>query len=276
MKIDPDVILASIDANLESLQEEPFRDHLGASLIGRQCEREVWYSFRWATKVLFKGRMLRLFDRGHREEERFEQWMEAICDQFWSIDPRTGKQIRVSDIRGYFGGSLDGVARNPCGYRGDYLTEFKTHSVKSFEKLVLKGVKVSKPEHYVQMQIYLHYNPKLTGALYMAIQKNDDALHIEYIERDEACALANIGKARRVIIADQPPAQFDAASPYNFYCKHFCDYTKVCHEGDAPHVSCRTCFYVETTKHGWYCNHHDKLLDSKDQRKACDSYERGF
>jgi hypothetical protein len=44
------------------------REHLGASVIGRECDREIWYGFRWFKDNLFDGRMLRLFDRGRREE----------------------------------------------------------------------------------------------------------------------------------------------------------------------------------------------------------------
>ena len=36
--------------------------HLGASIIGKDCERALWYDFRWVTRWAFTGRMLRLFD----------------------------------------------------------------------------------------------------------------------------------------------------------------------------------------------------------------------
>jgi hypothetical protein len=260
-----------------SIENPPeLRDHLGASLIGGLCEREIWYSFRWAVKRVFDARMLRLFNRGHREEERFEGWIKAISDNFWSIDPRTGKQIRISDLRGYFGGSLDGVVRNPAGYRGDFLTEFKTHSVKSYEKLVLKGVKVAKPEHYTQMQIYLKYQPKLKGALYFAIQKNDDAIYIEYIERDPEWADIFVDRAKRVILAIEPMQGHNGMSEYHFHCKYFCDYKDVCFGKAAPHVSCRSCAFVALTDDGWKCMKDETMLDSEAQRKGCEKYERGF
>ena len=49
-------------------QEEAPRPHLGASLLGHPCERWLWLSFRWAVRERFSGRMLRLFNRGQREE----------------------------------------------------------------------------------------------------------------------------------------------------------------------------------------------------------------
>lgn len=273
-------VLAAIDKKIVANHgEDGRRDHLGASLIGNLCERQIWYSFRWALVRTFSARMLRLFNRGHLEEFRFEEWIEPICDQFWALDPRTNKQIRISDFHGFFGGSLDGVIRNPAGYVGDFLAEFKTHSYKSFDKVVLKGVKDAKPEHYTQMQIYLRYNPKLEGALYFAIRKNDDEIHVEYLERDDEWADFYKDRAARIIQAEEPPAPHDKAGPYNFYCKHFCDFQNICDVAGgrlAPAISCRTCRHISVTEDGWYCGLQNVILDGKAQREGCDEYERGF
>jgi len=276
MKIDPAVILQAIDDKILAGSEDGRRDHLGASLIGGLCERSIFYSFRWAMAKKFSARMLRLFDRGHKEEFRFEEWIRSISEQFWAIDPRTGKQIRVSDLHGYFGGSLDGVCRNPAGYVGDYLTEFKTHSVKSFDKLVMQGVKESKPEHYTQMQIYLKYQPKLTGALYVAIRKNDDEIHIEYIERDPDWAEVFVERAKRILVAIDPPAGHSGFGEFNYHCKYFCDFSELCFRNRAPDKSCRTCAFVELTESGWMCTKTGEIRDSQAQKDGCSDYERGF
>lgn len=47
------------------------RTHLGASVLGRKCLRQIWYGWRWAHVVQHQGRLLRLFGRGHREEPQF-------------------------------------------------------------------------------------------------------------------------------------------------------------------------------------------------------------
>lgn len=54
------------------------RAHLGASIIGRDCYREIWYSFRWFTKKQFEGRMLRLFATGFKYEKRFIAVLEMV------------------------------------------------------------------------------------------------------------------------------------------------------------------------------------------------------
>jgi hypothetical protein len=220
--------------------------------------------------------MLRLFNRGHKEEDRFTEWLTPICEKFWPVHPETGAQFKISNLKGYFGGSLDGIVRNPAGHKGDYLVEFKTHSVKSFEKLVVQGVKLAKPEHYSQMQMYLYHYPKLKGALYFAICKNDDELYIEYIERDEDQAVSDLNKASLILKSDAPPEVFSGAGPFNFYCKYFCDFSATCHGSAAPAKSCRSCQEIRLTDDGWMCNISSELLTTEQQLLACDQYKRLF
>lgn len=268
-----EAIKNAIDRHIEDSQEDPRRDHLGASLIGKECERQLWYSWRWAKAKRHDAKLLRLFNRGHLEEFRFEEWLIAISDEFWPLHPETGEQIRISDFHGYFGGSLDGVIRNPAGLKGDYLTEFKTHGEKSFSSLCLHGVQKNKPEHYTQMQIYLHYKPKLKAAIYFAINKNTDALHVEVIERDEAHALEQLEKAKRILLSENPPPAHDKAYNSSFMCK-FCDFHGLCYSNEVVDKSCRTCSYVQTKDSGWHCKKHNIALDSDKQRSGCDEYER--
>jgi len=56
----------AIYKNWELNQGDFRRAHLGASLVGHSCTRFLFYSYRWVAPPRFPGRMLRLFDRGHR------------------------------------------------------------------------------------------------------------------------------------------------------------------------------------------------------------------
>lgn len=75
---DADMIQEQIDARWKDNQDDGRRKHLGGSLIGRECMRELWYSFRWATKTVHDGRILRLFQRGHAEEFSFVRYLREI------------------------------------------------------------------------------------------------------------------------------------------------------------------------------------------------------
>jgi hypothetical protein len=77
-------ILADIDAYCQEEYDDGPRTHLGASLIGRECKRYLWYVFRWCHHPKHDGRLLRLFNRGHREEDRFIEWLEGIGAKIWT------------------------------------------------------------------------------------------------------------------------------------------------------------------------------------------------
>jgi len=64
-------ILEEIDEYCVRAYDGGHRSHLGASLIGRECKRYLWYVFRWCLHEKTTGRQQRLFNHGHREEARF-------------------------------------------------------------------------------------------------------------------------------------------------------------------------------------------------------------
>ena len=157
----------------------------GASIIGKSCARALWYDFRWVTPSRFSGRLLRLFETGQLEEDRIVRNLRATGATVLELDPETGRQFRVEAHGGHFGGSLDGVAIGLLeAPKTWHVLEFKTHGVKSFADLTAKGVVLAKPQHAAQMQIYMHLTG-ITRALYMAVCKNTDALHIERVEADQ-------------------------------------------------------------------------------------------
>ncbi len=154
-------IKEKIDAHwLKTGMSEQFREHLGASIIGRPCHRALWYSFRWFKKPEFSGQLFRLFNRGQLEENRFVEYLKQAGLKVWTHDVRTGRQFRVSACGGHFGGSCDGLAYGVISELTskplNLVLEFKTHSDKSFTKLKEEGLYMAKPEHFSQMQVYMN------------------------------------------------------------------------------------------------------------------------
>lgn len=236
----------------ESAQDNGWRNHLGASIIGRECERELWYTFRWTTIKRHEGRILRLFETGNREEERFVADLRRIGVTVLDVDPETGRQWECRDDTGHFGGSTDGVCIGlPEAPKTWHDCEFKTHNEKSFKALVEKGVKIAKPEHWAQMTVYMHLLG-LERALYLAKNKNTDELYSERVYYDAAFAMRLLEKARRVIKAPEPPAGISTDSNF-FKCK-FCDHAAVCHKRTMPARNCRTCLHSSAVDGGaWSC-----------------------
>ena len=258
--------------------EDPFRSHLGASQLGRECAREVWYSWRWTTKPNFPGRIVRLFNRGHLEEPRFLAMLSAIGCEVWFADEK-GEQFRIGGYRGHFGGGVDAVIRGIPELPGEsILGEFKTHGEKSFEKLRNEGVRSSKFEHYVQMQKYMG-KLGLAHGLYMAVNKNTDELYAEIIEYDSD--VFNRMELRVVMLIDakEPPGRI-SETPGWYKCK-FCDHHSVCHSNAPPERNCRTCHYSMVGDGGsWWCGNAEaprhqagQPLSKAEQMAGCPLYE---
>ncbi len=253
-------------------RKDDFRSHLGASMIGRECPRELWYNFHWAKAPSFEGRMLRLFNRGHLEEPRLVAMLQMIGCQVWSQDDH-GNQFRISDVGGHFGSAVDAVIGGcPDLPSEPILGEFKTHNDKSFQKLIKGGVRAVKIEHFVQMQIYMN-KLNLRFALYLAVNKNDDMLYGEIIEYDNAVAEQYLERAHRIILQNTIPPRINESAGF-FKCR-YCDFNKICHMSFEPVVNCRTCAGSVARPDGtWYCMTFNKTLSKEAQLKGCDDYDK--
>ncbi len=253
-------------------QKDDFRSHLGASMIGRECPRELWYNFHWAKPPRFSAQILRLFNRGHLEEPRLVAMLMMIGCDVWSQDEH-GNQFRISGSGGHFGSAIDAVL-NKCPDMPDrpILGEFKTYNDKNFKKLEAEGVKKAKFEHYVQMQIYMGYY-KLTHALYLAVNKNDDNLYGEIIEFDQAVCDMYMARADKIIFATTIPPRISDNSSF-WKCK-FCDFRDICHLSAIPAKNCRTCAGSVPTADGKYhCVLKFEVIDKQQQLAGCDDYDR--
>jgi hypothetical protein len=272
--------------------EDGFRTHLGASILGGECARHIWNSFNWVTRGDFDGRTLRLFNRGHLEEPRFVAMLMTIGCEVWQYDEQ-GRQFRISWASGHAGGSGDGVGR--CIPDLDPSTaavlEFKTHGEKSFIELAGKlnewrdhradprrfpfpgqGVRIAKFEHFVQMQTYMR-KMGLTAALYMAVNKNTDDLYAEVVTLDSEFADQFIDRGEKLVHLREAPKRI-SESPGFFKCR-FCDDRPVCHLKAEPERNCRTCRYSAPDADSlWRCSLHGALLDKQAQQLGCQSYNR--
>jgi len=246
---------------------EPFRPHLGASLIGRECERELWYSFRWCSAPFHSGRLLRLFETGQLEEYRFVENLRSVGIEVHDFESETGNQFGFSDMGGHFAGSIDGAALGIIeAPKTWHLLEFKTYNDKRFELLKKHGVQMTSPEHHAQMIIYMFYLG-FTRAFYLAVNKNTDELYSERIRNDSALAGLLQQKAERIIVAPCPPIRI-SSDPEWWKCK-FCDHSAVCHDGFPAEVQCRTCLHCRPDDGCWLCGEHRQKLSYKEQLRGC-------
>jgi hypothetical protein len=260
-------IQALIDKHHEGKTEAP-RAHLGASTLGHACDRWLWLSFRWAVQPKFSGRILRLFRRGQNEEATIISDFRAIgCDV-----RKVSTQHRV-DFGSHVSGSLDAIIDKgvPGAPKAKHVAEFKTHSKKSFEDMVKNGVEKSKPEHFVQMQVYMH-GTQIDRALYVAVCKDDDRMHTERVKYDKEVAEKAIRRGHYITLSDRmpPPISTDASW---YQCK-FCDAHDFCHgEKTTKHANCRTCAHATPLSDStWHCARWDDVIPVEAQQAGCESH----
>lgn len=268
------MIRTDIDTFSMSFDDGP-RRHLGASIIGDVCSRRLWFKFRWMFRDVFPPRMMRLFQRGHREEE----WLWAMLRACgWTIldrDPATGEQWRISDIEGHFGGSLDAIGHPPAHYpiQEWMLIECKTNKSgengKKWEPLERGGVGLEKPLHWAQSSTYGLYKG-LRWGVYFNTNKDDDRMHIEPVVLDWNLGHQMKEKAEFVILSQTPPARIHNNMSMG-ECK-WCEVRKLCWhlENTVSLRNCRSCTHARpVTGKRWYCDGWQQLLTDEIIATGC-------
>jgi hypothetical protein len=264
--------IAAIEAAVAAAEPRDFDLVIRASSIGRPCERELWYRFRWAVpNQQFDGRMLRLFGTGHVEEARMVAWLRMAGVTVLDVNPETGEQWEVVSLDGHFKGHLDGklvgLIEAPKTW---HLLECKTHNARSFAQLKAHGVAVAKPEHVAQMQVYMHLSG-LTRGFYLAENKDTSELYSERIEYDATHALTILAKAERIRDAHQPPAKI--SDDWQSWACRNCAAANVCHLNAFALRNCRTCLHSSPIAGGaWHCARHDRALSIDDQKSGCPNH----
>ena len=258
------------DAIKQHANEQP-RPHLGASIIGHNCDRWLWYSFRWIAREDFDGRMLRLFRRGQLEEQQIVTDMRRAGFKVNDIDPNTRKQYSFKD--GHFAGSMDGIIQEGVleAPTKQHVMEIKTHSLKSYTALEKDGVQKSKPQHYAQMQVYMGATG-IDRALYVAICKDNDSIYTERVRFDLKVYEQLNAKAQRIVASDRIPEPM-TADPTWFECK-FCSAASICHgKQHAKDAHCRSCSHITFKRDGTtHCAHWDAEVPFDAQLGGCEAH----
>ncbi len=251
------------------------REHLGASVIGEKCSRKLWYAFRWVKLEQHEPRMRRLFKRGHYEEEKFRALLSWMGFLVRSIDHLTKCQYHFSTVDGHYGGSGDSVALLPWFQNAEdlrILVEYKTHNTKSFTKLKADGLRKAKEQHFIQMSCYGRAF-KIRYGLYLAINKDNDDIHFEFVELDWNLALLMEKKATDIITSQTPPPRI-SDNPAWFDCK-YCQFQDICHHGECVEVNCRSCRNAQPIENGqWRCNLWNAVIpDTAAIMKGCPQHQ---
>lgn len=274
----------SVIENAPSKKVWPGREYLSMSSIGDDCLRKLFFDFRWASVNYISPQTERIFERGDIEEKRIITDLKKVGMEVYRIDnnehiPLTGeigeKQEELIDNWGHEKGHPDGrvigVIEAP---KTEHTLEMKTMNDTRWKNFVKSGVKISDPKYFAQIQRYMR-KMKTTRTLFIATNKNNEQREYERIELDISFADDLKKKAMDIILSIDPPVKQFSRSWFECkFCKHF----GVCHDGDAPVKSCRSCQYSDLAKEGkWICTYkEDKELNFEEQKIGCYAYKRSF
>jgi hypothetical protein len=271
------LVTAALFQRSHDTQEDSRRLHLGASEVGEECLRKVWYSFRWAQRIKREGRMVRLLRRGDQEEKQ-------LLDDLHDLGYEFALPIRASFVNGHFGGTPDGIVRGiPEAPATWHILELKTSNDSRWTELAKKGVELACPEHYAQMQVYM-VGAKLDRALYLAVNKDDDRIYEERVPLNRLAAQRFIDRAERGIRRQTLPERI--SNKQDWYQCRPCKWNKICFEEMFPDRHCRTCLHVTPevggpqavgtpdvgktlVPGGWWCSVHKRHLTEGEQKAGC-------
>lgn len=99
-------------------EDEAPREYIGASVIASECERALWYDFRWYRRPSFPGRIHRRFTTGDLYEARVVEHLRSIGLSVADTNPRARNRkgqwaAELGSLGGILRGHLDGIVTGP-------------------------------------------------------------------------------------------------------------------------------------------------------------------
>ena len=202
--------------NQATFDSEP-RSHLGASIIGDDCFRKIWYSYHHPELQQISPRLQRIFQVGHVIEGLV---IDGLKQTF-----HVEHGVKLCNTRvPQFQGTPDCILT----YRKRrYVIDIKTANNSSFNQFVKMGLRGWRPTYYAQLQAYMGMGDFAPKAAVVAINKDNSEIHHEWIGFDCIEYDLLVQKARRVIEIDAVPDRI-RDDPTYFKCK-MCQFHKECH-----------------------------------------------
>lgn len=212
------------------------RNYLGASIIGKECVRQIWYDYNSTVAAVFDANSLWNFEDGYRVEDLTAERLRLVDGvELWTHD-ENGQQFGFSALDGKFKGHCDGVIRGlvqapkalhvwenkSCGQKS--FDNFISCRVKFGEKLALKNWNVC---YFAQAQIYMHYLNIDRHYLTVALSGGRDYATCR-TEYDPEAAQFYIDRADKILKSREPPPRIN--NKPDFYLCRFCSFANVCHD----------------------------------------------
>ena len=285
-----DPTLDAIDQSIINANPPSTRSYLGMSALGADCERQLWYRWRWALPEIFDAPTLRRFDDGHSGEDLMAKRLRPVVETLVTAQS-DGKQIGYSDFAGHLSGHLDGAVLGVhTAPKTWHVWEHKQVQEKSFrrlQKLINEHTEKGALEqwnatYYTQAQLYMGYSTMKRHYLTVTTPGGRDILscRTDYNAQDFKHFKE---KALRILESEEAPPRISNKPDY-YQCR-WCNFKETCHGSKVAQMNCRTCAHsTPVLKEGtgapgepawpgaWKCEFHNKLIGSKRQQQGCSEH----
>lgn len=205
---------------VQSRDDRQTRDYIGASGIGAECLRQIWYEFKGTQAEAVPTKIRRTWAIGRHLESLILDWLSQI-----GIEIQRSWIELVADEMPYFKGHVDSVwMKKGMPFA---LLEIKTAKDASFNIFIKKGLRTWNPQYYAQIQSYMGMSG-IHKAYIMVLNKDSSDLADELVEFDPAFYETLKNKAKMIANANVAPPKING-SPLWYQCK-MCKFNKVCHK----------------------------------------------
>ena len=220
----------------EAKKEKP-RGYVGASSIGDDCERKLWYQLNkpeYARER--KAELILAANDGHRGEDLFASYVRKIDGVELVTHGADGRQLGFSDLDGGFKGHCDGLITGlPQAPKTRHVWEHKVKNEKYYNLLLnlkttndIKNVlQLWDYTYYCQAVIYMYYFDCTRHYMTVGMAGSRKFQSLRTNSNTEL-AKQLIQKAKRILAYTTPPLGI-SSNPTFWKCK-FCDYSKECHK----------------------------------------------
>lgn len=224
-----------IKETIEKNQERQNRNYIGASSIGDECSRKIWYAYNNYPKKEMGWLVLCAIEDGHRTEALMVDRYRMVEGIELHADDGTGQfgfdYNGEGWLKGHYDGVIKGLSESPNTW---HIWECKAKTEEKFKELKkcidTYGEKEAMKNwdylYYCQAVLYMHMEKLTRHCMVVAKAGGRDFVQIR-TEANPKLAKALIAKAERIRDAKQPPEKIAGK---NYYKCKWCEFREVCHD----------------------------------------------
>ena len=212
--------LSKLIDKIKTKPDEP-RLYIGASSIGSDCMRQIWYGYKGYEGEPHTPRMQRNMDIGKRFESMVLDWLElAGVSVFRPNEANRYLEFWDAELP-YFKGHADALLPDL-----NAVIDIKVIKASSWREFVRKGLFAWSQLYYAQLQAYMGMRG-IPYAYLMALNKDTGELHDERIAFNGEYYIGLKSRAEMIAISESEPPRV-SGNPSWWLCK-ICKYRGVCH-----------------------------------------------